>query len=87
MVLSEQGGGFGGFWPQGYTLEIKDPATGDWILLGDINERTRWEIEDPSTAISSTGRIEVRVTGGEVDPNFGQGSVFVSADARGVIGE
>ena len=65
MVLSEQGGGFGGFWPQGYTLEIRDPETGEWTRLGDINERTRWEIEDPSTAISRTGRIEVRVTGGE----------------------
>jgi hypothetical protein len=87
MVLSDQGGGFGGFWPQGYSLEVRDPGTGAWTVLGDINERTRWEIEDPSTAISATGRIEVRVTGGEVDPNFGQASVFVSAEASGVIGE
>ena len=33
------------------------------------------------------GRIEVRVTGVEQDPNFGQMSVFVSARAAGVIGE
>ena len=86
MVLGEQGG-FGGFWPQGFTLEVRDPASGEWTELGDLNERSRWEIEDPATAISDTGRIEVRISGVEVDPNFGQASVYVSADARGVIGE
>ena len=69
------------------TIDVRDPATGAWILLGDINERSSWEIDDPATAISDTGRIEVRVTGVDVDPNFGQASVFVSARARGVIGE
>ena len=87
MVLSDQGGGFGGFWPQGFTIEVRDPSSGEWTLLGDLNERTRWEMDDPSSAISPTGRIEVRVTGVEVDPNFGQGSVFVSAEADGVIGQ
>ncbi|MGH2418138.1 MAG: hypothetical protein ACRDFY_07370, partial [Candidatus Limnocylindria bacterium] len=87
MVIGDQGGGFGGFWPQGFTLEVRDPQSGEWTVLGDLNERSRWEIDEPATAISSTGRIEVRVTGTEVDPNFGQGSVFVSAEATGVIGE
>ena len=86
MVLVEQGG-FGGFWPQGFTLEVRDPMTGAWTELGDLNERSRWEIDEPASAISDSGRIEVRITGTEVDPNFGQTSVFVSADARGVIGE
>jgi hypothetical protein len=86
MVLGDQGG-FGGFWPQGFTLEVRDPQTGEWTLLGDISQSTRFEIDDPATAISSSGRIEVRVTGVEVDPNFGQASVFVSAEATGVIGE
>jgi hypothetical protein len=87
MVLSDQGGGFGAFWPQGFTMEVRDPVTGDWTLLGDISQDTRFDIDDPGTAISSTGRIEVRITGVEVDPNFGQMSVFVSAEATGVIGE
>jgi hypothetical protein len=87
MVIGEQGGFGGGFWPPGFTLEVRDPSTGEWVELGDINERSTWDIDDPATAISDTGRIEVRVTGVEVDPNFGQASVFVSARASGVIGE
>ena len=86
MVLGEQGG-FGGFWPLGFTMEIRNPDTGAWTLLGDISQDSRFDIDDPDTAISSTGRMEVRITGVEVDPNFGQMSVFVSAEATGVIGE
>jgi hypothetical protein len=86
MVIADQGG-FGGFWPQGFTLEVRDPETGEWTLLGDISSGGRFEIDDPATAISATGRIEVRVSGVEVDPNFGPSSVFVSAEATGVIGE
>jgi hypothetical protein len=87
MVLSDQGGFGGGFWPSGFTLEVRDPTTGEWTLVGDISERSNFEIDDPASAISSTGRIEVRVTGVEIDPNFGQASVFVSAEAAGVIAE
>ena len=88
MVLQDQGGFGGGFWPPGITLEVRNPTTGEWTLVGDISERSSFEIDDPSTAISPTGRIEVRIAGTEeVNPNFGQASVFVSAEARGVIGE
>jgi len=86
MVIGDQGG-FGGFWPEGFTLEVRDPSSGNWVLVGDISERSRFEIEDPGIAISDSGRIEVRITGVEQDPNFGQPGVFVSARAAGVIGE
>ncbi|MGH2380782.1 MAG: hypothetical protein ACRDG7_06125 [Candidatus Limnocylindria bacterium] len=86
MVLGDQGG-FGGFWPPGFTIEVRDPASGAWTLLGDISERSRFEIDDPASAISGTGRIEVRLTGVGQDQNFGQPSVFVSARASGVISE
>jgi hypothetical protein len=66
---------------------VRDPDSGEWTLLGDISQQNRFEIEDPATAISDTGRMEVRITGVEVDPNFGQMSVFVSAEASGVIAE
>ncbi|MBA2263271.1 MAG: hypothetical protein H0W10_01240 [Chloroflexi bacterium] len=86
FVLTDQGG-FGGFLPQGYTVEVRRPGTDEWVLVGDLNQRSRFEIDDPSTAITPTGRIEVRVTG-RLDPNFGQPpSVFVSAQVTGVIGE
>lgn len=86
MVLQDQGG-FGGFWPQGFTLEVRDPTSGEWTMLGDLNERSRWEIDDPSTAMGDSGRIEVRVSGSNIDPNFGQASVFVSAQVTGTIAE
>lgn len=86
MVFSDQGG-FGAFWPPGYEAEVRNPATGEWVLLGDINQNASFEIDDPATAISGAGRIEVRITGGEVDQNFGPASVFVSAEVSGVIGE
>jgi hypothetical protein len=87
MVLGDQGGFGGGFWPAGFTMEVRDPVSGEWTEVGDISQRSRFDIEDPGTAISETGRIEVRITGAEIDPNFGQSSVFVSAEASGVIAE
>jgi hypothetical protein len=86
MVLNDPGG-FGGFWPEGYTVEVRHPSTGAWMVLGDLSERSRFEIDDPSTAISDSGRVEVRVTGAEIDPNFGQNTIFVSAEVTGVIDE
>jgi hypothetical protein len=86
MVFGDQGG-FGGFWPEGVTLEVRNPESGAWTLVGDLSDRSSFEIDDPSTAMSDTGRIEVRVTGVEQDPNFGQATVFVSASATGVLAE
>jgi hypothetical protein len=85
MVLN-QGGQFGGMWPAGITLEVRDPSTGAWSLLGDISRQAPFSIDDPATAMSGTGRIELRLTGVAEDPNFGQPTVFVSARASGVIG-
>ena len=87
VVLGNQGGQFGGMWPEGFTLEVLDPLTGAWHLVGDISRQTTFEIDDPGTAMSASGRIEVRLTGVEQNANFGQVGVFVSAQATGVIGE
>ncbi|CAN5394493.1 hypothetical protein BH24CHL10_BH24CHL10_08610 [soil metagenome] len=86
MVFGDQGG-FGGFWPEGVTLEVRNPESGEWTLVGDLRDRSSFEIDDPSTAMSDTGRIEARVTGVEQDPNFGQSTVFVSARASGDLAE
>jgi hypothetical protein len=85
MVFNEPGA-FVGFWQPGITVEVRDPGTGSWVELGDISERNRFEIDDPSTAISSSGRIEVRFVGStEMDPNMGMPSVYVSAAVTGVL--
>jgi hypothetical protein len=79
------GGAFPGMWPPGYTIEIRDPRTGEWEVVGDLNADNRFDIEDPSHAVSAAGRIDVRVTAGAPDPNFGDPSVFVTARVEGVI--
>jgi hypothetical protein len=85
MVLDQ--GGFPGAWPPGTTVELRDPASGEWRQLGDLNDENRFEIDDPAAAMGDTGRLEVRITGVGANANFGQNSVFVSAEVEGVIDE
>jgi hypothetical protein len=85
-VLTDPGG-FGGFWPAGYLVELRDAETGEWIELGDLAEQNRFEIADAAAAVSDTGRIEVRVTADEDGAGLGQNSIFVSAEIAGVLDE
>jgi hypothetical protein len=86
MVVTEEGG-FGGFWPPGFEIELRHPETGEWSLLGDLSQSSRFTIDDPSTAVSPTGRIDVRVSAEGANANFGPNTVFVSARVHGVIDE
>jgi len=79
------GGVFPGMWPPGYSIEVRDPRTGEWTVVGDLGDGNRLEIGDPSSAVSAAGRIDVRVMAGAPDPSFGDPSVFVSARVEGVI--
>ena len=56
-------------------------------MLGDLAEGNLFPIDDPATAVSDTGLIEVRISTEGIDPNFGQPGVFASATVTGVIGE
>jgi len=76
----------GGFWPEGFTLELRDPRTGEWSELGDLANSARFAIDEPAAAINDQGVIQVRVSG-SVDPQFGQQNVFVSAVVSGVRDE
>ena len=79
-------GGSGGWWPAGYLVELRDPQSGEWSTLGDLAEANRFQIDDPASAVSDTGRIDVRISfEGPADPNIGQSSIFVSARVAGVI--
>jgi hypothetical protein len=84
IVLNDPGG-FGGFWPDGFLVEVRHPTTGEWTELGDLSRQNRFEIDDPSTVLSGTGRIVVRVTGVPTNPDFGQGGVYPSAQVAGVL--
>ena len=59
--------------------------TGFGAILSISETRSSITIEDPSEAVSAAGRIDVRVTAGAPDPNFGDPSVFVTARVEGVI--
>lgn len=83
MALME-GGAFPGLWPPGYSVEVRDPSTGDWTVVGDLGDGNRIEIEDPTRAVAVGGRVQVRVSAGEPDPSFGDPSIFVSARMEGV---
>jgi hypothetical protein len=85
FVIGDPGGFGGGFWPQGFTVEVQDPTSGAWTELGDLSVDNRFAIDDPSTVLSTTGRIVVRVSGVKVDENFGQGNVYPSAQVSGVL--
>jgi hypothetical protein len=84
FVFSDPGA-VGGFWPNGFTVEVQHPTTGEWTELGDLSQRSQFTIDDPSTVLSSTGRIVVRVTGVPNNPDFGQGGVYPSAQVAGVL--
>ena len=84
VVMSDPGG-FGGFWPAGFTVEVLNPQTDEWTELGDLSVQNSFAIDDPSTALSDTGHIVVRVTGVPTNPDFGQGGVFPSAQVTGVL--
>jgi hypothetical protein len=86
MVLNDPGG-FPGMWPDGFTMEVRDPDSGAWLEVGDLSAGARFEIDDPGSAMSPSGRMEVRITGTDVDLGFGQNTFFVTAEVEGVIAE
>ncbi|HEX2883066.1 MAG TPA: hypothetical protein VHQ42_00685 [Candidatus Limnocylindria bacterium] len=87
MLLDPNAGGFGGgFWPEGHVLEVRDPRSGAWTVLGDLSRQNRFEVDDPATIVGPGGRMEVRVSSGEIDPNWGETSVIVGAEVTGVAG-
>jgi hypothetical protein len=83
MVMANQGNF--GFMPPGYRIAGLDPRSGEWVDLGDLSQASSFEVDDPSSVLDETGRIEVRVTGAGIPANFGQTPIFVSASVEGVV--
>ena len=55
--------------------------------LGDLSTENRFQLPDPASAVSETGRIQVRVTAEEGGAQLGQNGIFVSAEISGVLDE
>ncbi len=81
MVIAEPGD-FPGFWPTGYSVEVRHPSSGQWQLLGDLSEQSTFPVAEVDTALGPTGVIEVRVSGTS-DAGFGQPGVFAAAQVTG----
>ena len=86
-MLIGDSGEFGGAWPAGAIVELRDARSGEWTVLGDLGDASRFSVDDPASAIGPNGRIEVRVRADELDPNTGENSVIISARVEGVVGE
>jgi hypothetical protein len=76
----------GGFLPKGYRLAVYDTVAGEWLDLGDLSGRSRFDVEDPTRVFDAAGRLLVKVTGTEVPAEMGQISIFAGARVSGVIG-
>jgi hypothetical protein len=85
LTVFNDPGGFGGFWPQGYLVELWNAQTDEWMELGDLATESRFQLPDPVSAVGDGGRLRVRVTADADQPMLGQNGIFVSAEISGVL--
>ncbi|MEX0710531.1 MAG: hypothetical protein WD116_04935 [Chloroflexota bacterium] len=71
--------------PDGFRIAVYDTVATDWIDLGDLSARTRFDVPEPTHVLDSAGRILIRISASGVPPEFGQPTVFASASIAGVI--
>ena len=84
MVFLNQAN-FNSMMPAGFRLSVFDTADGEWLDVGDLSQRSRFEVAEPDGVIDHAGRILIRVAGSSVPADFGQVPVFVGASVEGVI--
>jgi hypothetical protein len=71
--------------PDGFRIAVYDAVATDWIDLGDLAARTRFDVPEPTRVLDSAGRILIRISASGVPPEFGQPNVFAGASIAGVI--
>jgi len=76
---------FAALLPSGYRMAVYDTVAAEWIDLGALSERNRFDVAEPSHVVDAAGRILVRISGTGVPPDVGQVSVFAGASVAGVI--
>jgi hypothetical protein len=75
----------GAFLPSGYRVAVYDVVAADWVDLGDLSERSRFDVADASRVLDPAGRILVKVTGSGIPAALGQVPVFAGARVAGVM--
>jgi len=76
---------FAALLPKGYRIAVFDVVAAEWVDLGDLSERNRFDVAQPGRVIDSAGRILVKISGTGVPAAMGQVSVFAGASLAGVI--
>ena len=84
ILLDQQN--VGAFLPAGFRIAVFDVAHADWVDLGDLSQRSRFDVPDAAQVLDPAGRVLVRVTGSGVPKDFGQVGVFAGALVTGVLG-
>jgi hypothetical protein len=75
----------GAFLPKGYRIAVYDVAAADWVDLGDLSTKSRFDVTDPADVLDATGRILVRISGSGIPAEVGTMQVYASARVTGVI--
>jgi hypothetical protein len=75
----------GAFLPAGFRMTVYDIVQADWVDLGDLSQRSRFDVPDVSHVLDRSGRILVRITGSGVPKESGQVGVFAGAQVTGVL--
>ncbi len=75
----------GSLLPAGYRMAVYDGAAAEWLDVGDLSVKSRYEMEDPARFLDEAGRILVRISGSGIGDEVGQISVFASAVVEGII--
>jgi hypothetical protein len=71
--------------PPGFRISVFDVVTQDWLDVGDLSKRARFELENPASVVDGAGRILVRISGSGVPDELGQMPVYAGATVEGVI--
>ncbi|MEX0626135.1 MAG: hypothetical protein WD402_06295 [Chloroflexota bacterium] len=90
IVASEPGTIFydqenvGAFLPSGFRVAVYDAIAAEWLDLGDLSERSRFDVADPTRVLDSSGRLLIKISGTGVPAEMGQFSIFAGARVTGV---
>jgi hypothetical protein len=75
----------GSLLPAGYRMAVYDGAADEWLDVGDLSVKSRYEMEDPARLLDASGRILIRISASGIGAEMGQTSVFASAVVEGIV--
>src|SRR4029079_16746884 len=77
----------GAFLRKGFRLAVYDTVAGDWLDLGDLSQRSRFDVDDPARVLDASGRLLVKISATGIPAEMGQISIFAGARVSGVVAQ